>query len=53
LSVVFRRRVDHAVERDDVNAIMTFLTEMDAKLDEILLVVREEDDDGEGDGVDG
>jgi hypothetical protein len=34
MSVVFRRRVDHAVERDDVNAIMTFLMEMDAKLDE-------------------
>ena len=45
-AVVWRRR-DQPLERADVNAMMKFLMGMDAKLDQILALLREEDDGGE------
>jgi hypothetical protein len=44
---MFWKREEQPLDRDEVNDLMRFLIKMDAKLDEILAVLREEEDGSE------
>jgi hypothetical protein len=43
---VWPRRTEPLFERDEVNGAIAFVMQMDAKLDEILTLLRDEDEEG-------